>query len=51
VPTDDVPMNTWTRPSTPPLWGVLAATPLPGGPLRSWQEALATYFALIPRDA
>ena len=51
VPTEDVPMNTWTRPSTPPLWGVLAATPLPGGPLRSWQEALATYFALIPRDA
>jgi len=51
VPTDDVPMNTWTRPSTPPLWGVLAATPLPGGPLRSWQEAMATYFTLIPRDA
>jgi dTDP-4-dehydrorhamnose reductase len=49
VPTQDVPMTTWPRPSTPPAWGVLEPTPLPGGPLRSWQDALAEYSRLLPR--
>jgi dTDP-4-dehydrorhamnose reductase len=48
LPTEDVPMSTWPRPSTPPSWGVLAATPLPDGPLRDWRAALAEYFALLP---
>jgi dTDP-4-dehydrorhamnose reductase len=46
IPTRDVPMSTWQRPSTPPAWGVLAPTPLPGGRLRSWRDALAEYLAL-----
>jgi dTDP-4-dehydrorhamnose reductase len=45
VPTEDVPMSTWPRPSTPPAWGVLDPTPLPDGPLRTWQAALAEYAA------
>ena len=49
VPTQDVPMTTWPRPSTPPAWGVLEPTPLPGGSLRSWQDALAEYSQLLPR--
>jgi dTDP-4-dehydrorhamnose reductase len=49
VPTQDVPMTTWPRPSTPPAWGVLEPTPLAGGPLRSWQDALAEYSHLLPR--
>jgi dTDP-4-dehydrorhamnose reductase len=49
LPTEDVPMTTWPRPSTPPAWGVLDPTPLPGGPLRSWQDALAEYATLLPR--
>ena len=46
VPTEDVPMSTWPRPSTPPPWGVLEPTPLPDGPLRTWRDALAEYAAL-----
>jgi len=49
VPTQDVPMTTWPRPSTPPAWGVLEPTPLPGGPLRDWREALTEYARLLPR--
>jgi dTDP-4-dehydrorhamnose reductase len=49
VPTEDVPMTTWPRPSTPPAWGVLDPTPLPGGPLRDWREALQDYARLLPR--
>ena len=46
VPTEDVPMTTWPRPSMPPQWGVLGPTPLPNGKrLRPWQEALAEYLA------
>ncbi len=45
VPTREVPLSTWPRPSTPPRWGVLAPTPLPGGPLRDWRAALAEYLA------
>jgi dTDP-4-dehydrorhamnose reductase len=50
VPTQDVPLTTWPRPSTPPSWGVLQPTPLPGGPLRSWQSALLEYSKLLPRN-
>jgi dTDP-4-dehydrorhamnose reductase len=40
----NVPMSTWERPSRPPLWGVMAATPLPSGePLRVWPDAMADY--------
>jgi dTDP-4-dehydrorhamnose reductase len=46
VPTRDVAMRTWPRPSTPPLWGVLEPTPLSGGPLRDWQAALAEYATI-----
>jgi dTDP-4-dehydrorhamnose reductase len=44
VPTRDVLLSAWPRPSTPPRWGVLEPTPLPGGPLRDWQAAQAEYF-------
>jgi dTDP-4-dehydrorhamnose reductase len=46
VATNDVPSTTWARPSTPPAWGVLQTTPLPGGPLRDWREALSEHMAL-----
>jgi dTDP-4-dehydrorhamnose reductase len=49
VPTADVPMSTWPRPSTPPAWGVLEPTPLPTGLLRPWQEATAEYIRLVAR--
>jgi dTDP-4-dehydrorhamnose reductase len=43
--TEDIPLTTWPRPSTPPLWGVLEPTPLPDGSrLRPWREALAEYL-------
>jgi dTDP-4-dehydrorhamnose reductase len=47
IDTHDVPLSTWPRPSTPPAWGVLAPTPLPEGPLRSWQEATDEYLKLV----
>jgi len=38
--------------STPPAWGVLAPTPLPGGePPRTWQAALADYAPTLLRGA
>jgi dTDP-4-dehydrorhamnose reductase len=46
VATNDVPSTTWPRPSTPPPWGVLQTTPLPGGSLRDWREALAEHMSL-----
>ena len=49
VPTEDVPMTMWPRPSTPPKWGVLDPTPLPGGPLRDWRAALEEYAKSLPR--
>jgi dTDP-4-dehydrorhamnose reductase len=51
VQTRDVPLKTFQRPSTPPPWGVLEPTPLPDGPLRAWQDAMADYVDLLPRDA
>jgi len=50
VATNDVPLSTWPRPSTPPAWGVLMPTPLPGGQLRSWQDAAAEYMNLLTRQ-
>ncbi|MGD0018886.1 MAG: NAD(P)-dependent oxidoreductase [Candidatus Limnocylindrales bacterium] len=49
VPTRDVPLSTWPRPSAPPPWGVLEPTPLPGGPLRAWQAALAEDLTMQTR--
>jgi dTDP-4-dehydrorhamnose reductase len=45
----DVPSSTWQRPSRPPRWGVLAQTPLPGEPLRSWPDAMADYAPALLR--
>ena len=46
----EVPASTWERASTPPAWGVLAPTPLPGGePLRAWPAALADYAPTLLR--
>jgi hypothetical protein len=48
----NVPMSTWVRPSKPPLWGVLAPTPLPSGePMRPWPEAMADYAPRLLREA
>jgi dTDP-4-dehydrorhamnose reductase len=50
VAIDEVPASTWQRASTPPVWGVLAQSPLPGGePLRPWQDALADYLPTLLR--
>ena len=47
----EVPASTWTRASTPPAWGVLEPTPLPGGePLRPWATALADYLPALHRQ-
>jgi len=51
VATEDVPASTWPRASTPPPWGVLEATPLPGGePLRDWRAALADDLPALLRE-
>jgi dTDP-4-dehydrorhamnose reductase len=50
VPTRDVPQSTWPRPSTPPRWGVLEPTPLPGGQLRDWRAALGEYLTTEPEE-
>lgn len=50
LPIEEVSASTWQRASTPPRWGVLAPTPLPAGPLRSWQAALADYVPLLRRQ-
>lgn len=51
VPIVDVPASTWSRASTPPAWGVLEPTPLPGGePLRPWQLAMADYLPTLLRQ-
>lgn len=51
VALDEVPASTWERASTPPAWGVLAPTPLPGGdPLRAWPSALADYLPALLRQ-
>jgi dTDP-4-dehydrorhamnose reductase len=50
LPTRDVPLDTWPRPSAPPPWGVLAPTPLPGGLLRDWRSALGDYMTAPPQS-
>jgi hypothetical protein len=46
----DVPSTAWQRPSTPPRWGVLSPTPLPGGePMRPWPDAMADYAPALRR--
>ncbi|MGH2476525.1 MAG: SDR family oxidoreductase [Candidatus Limnocylindrales bacterium] len=46
-----VPASTWPRASTPPRWGVLAATPLPSGePMRPWTAAMADYVPVLTRS-
>ena len=52
VEIEEVPAATWARPSTPPRWGVLEASPLPSGePMRPWTEALADYAPILRRAA
>lgn len=44
-------LSDWPRPSTPPPWGVLEPTEIPGvEPLRPWQQALADYLPLLRRQ-
>lgn len=43
VPLEEVRLADFDRPSTPPPWAVLEPTPLPGGPLRVWQAAMADW--------
>jgi dTDP-4-dehydrorhamnose reductase len=50
VEVENVPLDTWERPSRPPRWGVLAATPLPSGePMRVWPDAMADYAPRLLR--
>ena len=52
TPVTDVPASTWTRSSSSPRWGVLTATPLPGGePIRPWPQAMADYAPALRRMA
>jgi dTDP-4-dehydrorhamnose reductase len=51
VVVDHVPATTWPRASTPPRWGVLAATPMPSGEaLRPWPDAMADYAPALARQ-
>ena len=45
VPIEEISLADHVRPSRPPRWGVLEATPLPGGPLRAWRDAMRDRFA------
>jgi dTDP-4-dehydrorhamnose reductase len=48
----EVTLSEFPRPSRPPRWGVLAATPLPDGRLlRSWQEAMSDYAPTLKHAA
>ncbi len=50
VAIEHVPASTWPRASSPPRWGVLAATRLPSGePLRVWPDAMADYAPSLER--
>lgn len=52
VATEDVSLEAWPRPSTPPRWGVLEPTVLPtAGLLRPWEEALADDLRARERSA
>ena len=51
VPIVEVPLSSWTRPSSPPAWAVLEPTPSPSGELlRPWQAAFADYVPVLARD-
>ena len=51
VEIQEVPAATWERASTPPAWGVLEPTQIPGRePLRPWQAALADYLPILMRQ-
>src|SRR5437762_5109729 len=51
VEIEDVPLSTWPRDSSPPLWAVLAPTPLPSGEqMPPWQLALAHYLPDLQRQ-
>ena len=51
VPIVEIPLASWTRPSSPPAWAVLAPTlPPTGEHLRSWQAAFADYVPILVRD-
>ncbi len=51
VPIVEISLATWTRPSAPPAWSVLAPTALPSGePLRPWQAAFADYLPILARE-
>jgi len=45
VTIEEISLANHVRPSRPPRWGVLEATPLPGGPLRDWRAAMDDRFA------
>ena len=46
----DVPASTWQRASNPPLWAVLAPTPMPSGiPMRDWHDAFADAVPALRR--
>ena len=47
IPVEEIRLDQFARPSTPPRWGVLAPTPVPGGPLRSWREAMADRIGAV----
>ena len=51
VPIVEVPLSSWTRPSSPPAWAVLEPTLPPSGEhLRPWQDAFADYVPILVRD-
>jgi dTDP-4-dehydrorhamnose reductase len=51
VDIEEIPSSAWQRASTPPAWGVLEPSPIPGvEPLRPWQQALADYLPILKRQ-
>jgi dTDP-4-dehydrorhamnose reductase len=50
VPIEEITLDDHVRASTPPRWGVLAATPLPGGQLRDWRDAMSDRIAVAPHS-
>ena len=45
---EPVPSSAWSRASSPPAWGVLEPSPLPGGlSMPTWQAATAAYVATL----
>ncbi len=51
VPIVEVPLSSWTRPSSPPAWAVLEPTLPPSGEhLRRWQDAFADYVPILVRE-